>query len=58
MRRANLAFIVNPLSYEVDGLRALMAQGGASSFGLGRDFAALLAAFFVVAVIATRCIPA
>jgi ABC-2 type transport system permease protein len=48
---------LNPLSYEVDGLRALMLQGGASSFGLGRDFAALLAAFFVVAVIATRMYP-
>jgi len=32
---------INPLSYEVDGLRALMVQGGASVFGLVSDFAVL-----------------
>jgi len=33
---------VNPLSYEVDALRALMLQNGASTFGLPTDFAVLL----------------
>jgi ABC-2 type transport system permease protein len=29
----------NPLTYEVDGLRALMLRNGTSEFGLGVDFA-------------------
>jgi ABC-2 type transport system permease protein len=33
---------VNPLSYEVDALRALMLQNGASTFGLPLDYAVLL----------------
>jgi ABC-2 type transport system permease protein len=33
---------VNPLSYEVDALRALMLQNGASTFGLPADYAVLL----------------
>ena len=33
---------VNPLSYEVDALRALMLQNGSSAFGLPTDFAVLL----------------
>lgn len=33
---------VNPLSYEVDALRALMLQNGVSTFGLSIDFAVLL----------------
>jgi ABC-2 type transport system permease protein len=33
---------VNPLSYEVDALRALMLQNGSSAFGLSTDFAVLL----------------
>ena len=32
---------VNPLSYEVDALRALMIVGGSSAFGLVADFALL-----------------
>ena len=31
----------NPLTYEVDALRALMVQGGESHFGLGADFGVL-----------------
>ena len=31
----------NPLTYEVDALRALMVAGGGSSFGLGLDFLVL-----------------
>ena len=42
---------VNPLSYEVDALRALMLAGGTSSFGLGLDFAVLLGMMVVFIVI-------
>src|SRR5579871_2877518 len=34
----------NPLTYEVDGLRAMMLSGGASTFGVGVDFIALMGA--------------
>jgi len=34
----------NPLSYEVDVLRALMPAAGSSAFGLDLDFAVLLGA--------------
>ncbi|MGA7328476.1 MAG: hypothetical protein WBX25_29300 [Rhodomicrobium sp.] len=34
---------VNPRTYEVDGLRSLMLQGGTSVYGLPLDFAVLLA---------------
>ena len=34
---------VNPLSYQVDALRALMLAGGTSSFGLGWDYLVLAA---------------
>ena len=34
---------VNPLSYQVDALRALMLAGGTSSFGLGLDYLVLAA---------------
>lgn len=47
----------NPLTYEVDGLRALMVRGGASALGLGRD-ALILAAFVAVLVaLTTRLYP-
>ena len=42
---------VNPLTYEVDGLRALMLAGGASSFGLGLDFAVLIAVLVLLVAI-------
>jgi len=48
---------VNPLTYEVDGLRALMVQGGTSSIGLGIDFAVLLAFVTVLVALATRLYP-
>jgi ABC-2 type transport system permease protein len=48
---------VNPLTYEVDGLRALMVQGGTTSFGLGVDFAVLLAFVAALVAIATRMYP-
>jgi ABC-2 type transport system permease protein len=48
---------VNPLSYEVDGLRALMLEGGRSQFGLGLDFAVLLTITAVFVTVATRMYP-
>lgn len=48
---------VNPLSYEVDGLRALMLRGGHSQFGLGLDALALFAVVAALVVIATRMYP-
>jgi ABC-2 type transport system permease protein len=48
---------VNPLTYEVDGLRALMVQGGTSTFGLGMDFAVLVASVAVLVAVATRLYP-
>jgi len=47
----------NPLTYQVDGLRALMLHGGASVFGLVPDFAVLLGGWAVLVVIAARLYP-
>ena len=47
----------NPLSYEVDGLRALMLAQGVSAFGLGLDFAVLLATTTVLVIIAGKLYP-
>jgi ABC-2 type transport system permease protein len=41
----------NPLTYEVDALRALMLAGGTSAYGLGLDFGVLLAATVVLVII-------
>jgi ABC-2 type transport system permease protein len=49
--------VANPLTYEVDGLRAMMLAGGASVFGLQIDFLALVAALAVLVAIATRLYP-
>jgi ABC-2 type transport system permease protein len=48
---------LNPLTYEVDGLRAMMLAGGTSSFGLGHDVLVLLIAVVIVTVIATAMYP-
>lgn len=48
---------INPLTYQVDALRALMVRGGTSSFGLGVDFGVLLAACAVVIGAAARLYP-
>jgi ABC-2 type transport system permease protein len=48
---------VNPLSYEVDALRALMLASGTSVFGLALDFGVLLAALILLLVLATRLYP-
>lgn len=49
--------VVNPLTYQVDALRGQMVQGGASLFGIGHDFVALLLAFAVLVAIATSLYP-
>ncbi|HEY9854228.1 MAG TPA: ABC transporter permease [Stenomitos sp.] len=48
---------VNPLSYEVDALRALMVQGGSSVFGLGVDFGLLAIGLVVLVLLAARLYP-
>jgi ABC-2 type transport system permease protein len=47
----------NPLSYEVDALRALMLPTEVSSFGLPLDFAVLVGATTVLVVLAGRLYP-
>jgi ABC-2 type transport system permease protein len=48
---------VNPLSYEVDALRALMIVGGGSGFGLPLDFAVLAGTAAVLVALASRIYP-
>ncbi len=48
---------INPLSYEVDGLRAMMPAGGMSSFGLGLDLLVLCSVTTVLVLIASRLYP-
>jgi len=48
---------VNPLSYEVDGLRTLMLADGRSQFGLPLDYAVLLVIAAGLAAVATRLYP-
>jgi len=47
----------NPLTYQVDALRAFMIEGAQSSFGLGADFGFQLLAFGVLVLIATKLYP-
>jgi len=47
----------NPLTYEVDGLRAMMLRGSASAIGLGTDLLVLLGIFLLLLAIATRMYP-
>jgi ABC-2 type transport system permease protein len=49
--------LANPLTYEVDALRALMLADGTSKFGLGVDFAVLVAVSAVFVAIAARLYP-
>lgn len=48
---------INPLSYEVDALRALMIAGGTSLFGLWVDFGVLLGTAAILVVVAARVYP-
>lgn len=45
---------LNPLTYVVDALRALMLEGGASTIGLGTDAGVLLGTSAVLVAIASR----
>ena len=47
----------NPLTYEVDALRALMLNGGTSVYGLIPDFGALLGATTILVVLAGKMYP-
>ena len=48
---------VNPLTYLVNALRALMVQGGASSVGLPIDFAVLAVVFVALVALGARLYP-
>jgi ABC-2 type transport system permease protein len=48
---------VNPLTYEVDALRAFMINGGHSQYGIGFDFAALILSMVILTAIATKLYP-
>jgi ABC-2 type transport system permease protein len=48
---------INPLTYQVDALRALMVQGGQSALGLGVDFAVEFTVLVALIIIAARLYP-
>ena len=48
---------VNPLTYEVDALRALMLKGSSSAFGIGLDLAVLVIATTILVLIGGRLYP-
>ena len=48
---------INPLSYEVDALRALMLQGGVSTFGLPTDYAVLIVTTAVLVIVGAYLYP-
>lgn len=49
--------LANPLTYQVDALRALMLTGGESRYGLGVDFIVLAAIAAMMTAIAARIYP-
>lgn len=49
--------ILNPLSYEVDALRAMMLRGSTSSFGIGLDILILFLAVALFVYIGSRLYP-
>ena len=48
---------VNPLTYEVDAMRTLMIRGGATSYGIGADFAVLILTLTLLTAIGARLYP-
>jgi ABC-2 type transport system permease protein len=48
---------VNPLTYEVDALRAMMVTGGVSAYGIGLDFAILLVISAILIAIGAHMYP-
>jgi ABC-2 type transport system permease protein len=49
--------LANPLTYQVDALRALMLAGGVSVFGLGTDFAVLIGVTAVLVLVGAGLYP-
>jgi len=48
---------LNPLSYQVDALRALMVQGGQTMFGLSFDFCVLVFVLVGLVLITAKLYP-
>lgn len=48
---------INPLTYEVDALRAMMLVGGTSVYGISTDFAALIVSIIVLVAIGAKLYP-
>ena len=48
---------INPLTYEVDALRALMLAGGVSAYGVGLDVSILIVAMTILVIIGARVYP-
>lgn len=48
---------INPLSYQVDLLRALMVTGGTSTFGIGTDFLMLIGMLIALIVVTSKLYP-
>jgi ABC-2 type transport system permease protein len=48
---------LNPLTYEVDGLRAFMLRNGVSTIGIGLDFLVLITTFAGLVAIASHLYP-
>lgn len=48
---------LNPLTYEVDGLRTFMLRNGATTIGIGKDFMVLIVAFSLLVMSAARLYP-
>jgi ABC-2 type transport system permease protein len=48
---------LNPLTYIVDALRAFMLDGGTSAFGLGLDYAVIIATTVVLIIVGARLYP-
>jgi len=48
---------INPLTYEVDAMRALMVRGGLSLYGLRLDFLVLVATTMLLMAVASRLYP-
>jgi ABC-2 type transport system permease protein len=53
-RWLNIVSHLNPLTYEVDALRALMLVKGTSDYGLALDYTVLLVTTIVLTAIAAR----
>jgi ABC-2 type transport system permease protein len=48
---------INPLTYQVDALRALMLVGGTSMYGIPFDITALLVSLIILITIGAKIYP-